>query len=58
MRRVTVKVCAVAAIVMGSWMTAVGTAHADCQGTTGSEGCGPGWHWQWQGYKGQGCYPC
>jgi hypothetical protein len=29
-----------------------------CDGTTGSEGCGPGWHWQWQGPRGQACYPC
>jgi hypothetical protein len=29
-----------------------------CNGTTGPEGCGPGWHWQWNGPRGQACYPC
>jgi hypothetical protein len=31
---------------------------AACNGTTGPEGCGPGWHWQWNGPRGQACYPC
>ncbi len=29
----------------------------DCQGTTGSMGCGPGWFWR-DGWRGWGCYPC
>jgi hypothetical protein len=29
----------------------------DCWGTTGSMGCGPGWHWR-DGWRGLGCYPC
>ena len=28
-----------------------------CNGTTGSEGCGPGWFWRW-GERGWACYPC
>lgn len=29
----------------------------DCQGTTGSMGCGPGWFWR-DGWRGWACYPC
>jgi hypothetical protein len=28
-----------------------------CNGTTGSEGCGPGWFWR-NGERGWACYPC
>jgi hypothetical protein len=28
-----------------------------CNGTTGSEGCGPGWYWR-NGALGWHCYPC
>ena len=28
-----------------------------CNGTTGSEGCGPGWYWR-NGERGWACYPC
>jgi hypothetical protein len=30
----------------------------NCNGTDDEEGCDPGWHWQWQGPRGQGCYQC
>jgi hypothetical protein len=30
---------------------------AACNGTTGSEGCGPGWHYR-NGPQGYRCYPC
>jgi hypothetical protein len=29
----------------------------DCQGTTGSMGCGPGYYWR-NGDQGWRCYPC
>jgi hypothetical protein len=29
----------------------------DCEGTTGSHGCGPGWFWR-NGERGWACYPC
>jgi hypothetical protein len=29
----------------------------DCQGSTGSMGCGPGWFWR-DGWRGWACYPC
>ena len=29
----------------------------DCQGTTGSHGCGAGWFWR-NGANGWACYPC
>lgn len=29
----------------------------DCNGGTGTFGCGNGWHWR-DGWKGWGCYPC
>ena len=29
----------------------------DCNGGTGSFGCGPGFHWT-DGWRGFGCYPC
>lgn len=29
----------------------------DCQGGTGSMGCGPGFFWR-DGWRGWGCYPC
>jgi hypothetical protein len=29
----------------------------DCNGTTGSHGCGPGFHWR-NGDHGWACYPC
>ena len=32
-------------------------AALDCQGTTGSMGCGPGWFWR-DGWRGWACYPC
>ncbi len=28
-----------------------------CNGTTGPEGCGPGWYWR-NGNQGWHCYPC
>jgi hypothetical protein len=33
------------------------TLMLDCQGTTGSMGCGPGWVWH-DGWRGWACYPC
>lgn len=30
---------------------------ADCHGTTGDHGCGPGWFWR-NGDRGWACYPC
>ena len=30
---------------------------ADCHGTTGEHGCGPGWYWR-NGANGWACYPC
>ena len=29
----------------------------DCDGTTGSHGCGPGWYWR-DGERGWACYVC
>lgn len=29
----------------------------DCEGGTGSMGCGPGWFWR-DGWRGLACYPC
>jgi hypothetical protein len=29
----------------------------DCNGGTGSHGCGAGWFWR-DGWRGWGCYPC
>jgi hypothetical protein len=36
---------------------APGVQPLDCQGTTGSMGCGPGWFWR-DGWRGWACYPC
>ena len=29
-----------------------------CDGNTGPEGCGGGWHWRWGPDRGWACYPC
>ncbi len=72
MRKVAMTV-ATAAFTIGALATATSTptAQADqttpaptpsvqmlaCNGTTGPEGCGPGWYWR-NGDQGWHCYPC
>lgn len=53
MRKVTLKVAT--ALVMATLAVIAGapTANADCHGTTGQYGCGPGWYWD-----GNRCIPC
>jgi len=48
---------ALAAVFIFGAITTAPQAAADCAGTTGSMGCGPGWIWH-DGWRGYGCYPC
>jgi hypothetical protein len=34
-----------------------GVQPLDCNGGTGTHGCGPGWHWR-DGWRGWACYVC